>query len=74
MDDLVAMLQAMGAKSSGRLRIGSRSRGWTGARGRAPVLGDRLEAGTFAMAAAVTGGRSSCAASTRPTSPPSPSC
>ncbi len=56
-DDLIAMLQAMGAKiertAPHRLEIEGVDRlhgveHW--------VLGDRLEAGTFAMAAAVTGG------------------
>ncbi len=56
-DDLVAMLQAMGAKiertAPHRLEIEGVDR-LHGVEHR--VLGDRLEAGTFAMAAAVTGG------------------
>jgi UDP-N-acetylglucosamine 1-carboxyvinyltransferase len=56
-DDLVAMLQAMGAKiertAPHRLEIEGVDR-LQGVEHR--VLGDRLEAGTFAMAAAVTGG------------------
>jgi UDP-N-acetylglucosamine 1-carboxyvinyltransferase len=56
-DDLVAMLQAMGAKiertAPHRLEIEGVER-LHGVEHR--VLGDRLEAGTFAMAAAVTGG------------------
>jgi UDP-N-acetylglucosamine 1-carboxyvinyltransferase len=56
-DDLVVMLQAMGAKiertAPHRLEIEGVDR-LHGVEHR--VLGDRLEAGTFAMAAAVTGG------------------
>jgi UDP-N-acetylglucosamine 1-carboxyvinyltransferase len=56
-DDLMAMLQAMGAKiertAPHRLEIEGVDR-LHGVEHR--VLGDRLEAGTFAMAAAVTGG------------------
>ncbi|MBA3688963.1 MAG: UDP-N-acetylglucosamine 1-carboxyvinyltransferase [Chloroflexi bacterium] len=56
-DDLVAMLRAMGAKiertAPHRLEIEGVDR-LHGVEHR--VLGDRLEAGTFAMAAAVTGG------------------
>jgi UDP-N-acetylglucosamine 1-carboxyvinyltransferase len=56
-DDLVAMLQAMGARiertAPHRLEIEGVDR-LHGVEHR--VLGDRLEAGTFAMAAAVTGG------------------
>ena len=56
-DDLVAMLQAMGARiertAAHRLEIEGVDR-LHGVEHR--VLGDRLEAGTFAMAAAVTGG------------------
>ena len=56
-DDLIAMLQAMGAKiertAPHRLEIEGVDR-LHGVEHR--VLGDRLEAGTFAMAAAVTGG------------------
>ena len=56
-DDLIGMLQAMGAKiertAPHRLEIEGVDR-LNGVEHR--VLGDRLEAGTFAMAAAVTGG------------------
>jgi UDP-N-acetylglucosamine 1-carboxyvinyltransferase len=56
-DDLIAMLQSMGAKiertAAHRLEIEGVDR-LHGVEHR--VLGDRLEAGTFAMAAAVTGG------------------
>ena len=57
-DDLIAFLQKMGAEVERTYPTPSRSRAGAGCAARSiDVIPDRIEAGTFVVAAAVTGGR-----------------